>query len=260
MKERRIEVELPAVRFYPIKDLPSFKPGDNIAEAIEDALERSGIPLEEKDILAVTAKVVSKAEGRIVNLNDYDPTLEALKIAAKTGRDPRLVQAILEESRELILITPGSQEKPGIIVTRHRLGHVCTSAGIDKTNIGVNDPEKIILLPEDPDESAREIVQHFFRRYRINVGVVIVDSMGDPYRAGAIGKALGVANVPARIVKIQERDLDGKSTKSDVAFADAIAAFAMLLMGQTDQGIPVVLIKGLDYPWTPGAKISDVLL
>jgi len=261
MKERHRSERPYCVKAYPIENIPLVKEGDVIAQIIDESLARSGLELQEGDVIVVATKIVSRAEGKVVYPTQYQPSQKALEIARQTGRDPRLVQAILEESREILSVIPGSPESPGIIVTRHkRIGHVCTSAGIDKSNVGIDDSEAMILLPNNPDKSAQEIAQYFFEKYQVSPGVIIVDSLGDPHRAGAIGKALGVANVPARLVSRKEVDLDGRPTKTDVAWADAVAAFAMILMGQTDQKTPVVLIRGLNYPHSPRARISDVLL
>lgn len=215
--------------------------------------------LSNKDVLVIAQKIVSKAEGKIISIDSFIPSKQALEISRKSGRDPRLAQAMIEESEEIMAVMDGTKESPGVVVTRHRLGHVCTSAGIDKSNVGLGKEDHVVLLPDDPDKSAHEIAKYFLENKGVNIGVVINDSMGDPYRAGAIGKAVGVANVPSRLLERNLQDLDGKISKADIAYADSLAAFAMVMMGQADERIPAVLIKGLDYPYTPGAGIKDVL-
>lgn len=252
-RNRKITVDL-------ISTIPLIRAGDNLPVILGNALEKENFSLQDGDILVVAQKVISKAEGQTANLNEYIPGKQAIEISQKSGRDQRLLQAMIEESKEIIRVVDGTPESPGVIVTRHRLGHVCTSAGIDKSNTGFTDKDIIILLPENPDRSAREIAGYFDKNYKVKIGVVIVDSLGDPYRMGAIGKAIGVANIPARLFEKDLEDLDKKQAKADIAFADSIASFAMILMGQTDQRVPVVLIKGVKYPLTPTAKIQDVLI
>lgn len=252
-KNREVTVTL-------VSEVALIRAGDNLAVILGNALEKGNCNLRDGDILVVAQKIISKAEGRIANLREYIPSKQAIEMSQKSGRDPRLLQAMIEESKEIIRVIEGTPESPGVIVTRHRLGHVCTSAGIDKSNTGFQDKDVVVLLPQDPEESAKEIADYFYGTYGVKIGVVVVDSLGDPNRMGAIGKAIGVANVPARLFEKDLEDLDKKQVKSDVAFADGVAAFAMVLMGQTDKKVPVVLIRGLQYLFTPDAKVKDVLI
>lgn len=252
-KNREVTVTL-------VSEVPLIRDGDNLAVILGNALEKGNCNLRNGDILVVAQKIISKAEGRTVNLQEYTPGRQAIEMSQKSGRDPRLLQAMVEESKEIIRVMEGTPEAPGVIVTRHSLGHVCTSAGIDKSNTGFQDKDIVVLLPQDPDKSAQKIADYLHNTYGLKIGVIVVDSLGDPNRMGAIGKAIGVANVPARLFEKDLEDLDKKQAKSDVAFADGIAAFAMVLMGQTDKKVPVVLIRGLQYPFTPDAKVKDVLI
>lgn len=257
---RKEDNKPPSVKIWPLENTPLIQANDNLAAIIAQALVKEKRQLSNSDILVIAQKIVSKAENRVVNIAQYNPTKRALEISQASGRDPRLIQVMLDESQEILKVGRGTKESPGIIVTRHRLGHVCTSAGIDKSNTGSADTDTVVLLPENPDQSAREIADYFLKKEGVKIGVIIIDSMGDPYRVGAIGKAIGVANVPSRHFETELKDIDGKSRKSDIALADSIAAFAMILMGQTDELVPVVVIRGLEYPFSPNASINDVLL
>lgn len=240
--------------------IPMVVPGDNLGAILEASVRKSGITIENKDIFVVTQKIVSKAEGRYRSLVDYTPTTEALKLSQTTGKDARLVQLILEESDHVQWVKDGTPENPGLIVVKHRLGHSCSGAGIDATNTGSSSKDEVLLLPEDPDKSAKDIAEYFYDSMGVKIGVVIIDTLGDSRRYGSIGKAIGVANVPARQIETGLSDLDGKPiVVADVAVADSIAGLAMLVMGNPDQGCPVVHIRGVDYSYSPTARMTDVL-
>jgi len=241
-----------------ISKIPLVKAGDNVGKILKDALENGNISLQNSDILIIAQKIISKAEGRIVNLQAYTPSEQAVEISRKSGRDARLVQLIIEESTEIKWVMEGTLEFPGIIIVRHKLGHVCSGAGIDASNTGFGDEDLVLLLPENPDDSAKKIADYLDETCGVKIGVVVIDTLGDRYRVGSIGKAIGVANVPARLVEQDLTDLDGRRVQSDVAFADSVAGLAMILMGQPNRNAPVVLIRGMDYPFTPTAKIKDV--
>lgn len=244
-----------------IPGIPFIVAGDNIGEILKGSIEKSNIRLQNKDVLVITQKIVSKAEGRYANLSEYSPGEQAIEISQKSGRDPRLVQLILNESQGVRWVMEGTTQSPGIIVVKHRLGHVCSGAGIDATNTGSTDKDHVLLLPEDPDNSAKKIADYFDEVNKVKIGVMVIDTLGDHDRIGSIGKAIGVANIPARLVEAGLSDLDGKQKLlSDVAFADNLAGLAMILMGNPDRGSPVVLIHGVDYPFTPTARIRDVFI
>lgn len=243
-----------------IPGIPFIVAGDNIGEILNGAIEKNNIRLQDKDVLVIAQKIVSKAEGRDANLTEYTPSEQALEMSLKSGRDPRLVQLILNESQDVRWVMEGTPQSPGIIVVKHRLGHVCSGAGIDATNTGSTDKDHVLLLPKDPDSSAKKIADYFDKVNNVKIGVMVIDTLGDRYRIGSIGKAIGVANVPARLVETGLSDLDGKQTLSDVAFADSLAGLAMILMGNSNKSSPVVLIRGVDYPFTPEARIKDVFI
>lgn len=241
-----------------ISEIPLVQKGDDLNKILEHALENTS--LQDGDILVIAQKIISKAEGRIVNLQKYTPSKEALEIGQKSGRDPRLVELIIQESRWVNWVMGGTPESPGIVVVKHRLGHVCSNAGIDQTNTGSKNQDFVLLLPEDPDKSAKKIADYFKEAHRVKIGVVVIDTLGDRHRHGCIGKAIGVANVPARFIERDFTDLDGKQAQSDLAFADGVAGLAMIMMGRSDKSSPVVLVRGVEYPFSPTTKIKDVLL
>lgn len=261
MNELEPRRNISKVTLETIPEIPFIVGGDNIGEVLKGAIEKNNIRLQNKDVLVIAQKIVSKAEGRHANLSEYSPSEQAFKISQKSGRDPRLVQLILNESQDIRWVMEGTPQSPGIIVVKHRLGHVCSGAGIDATNTGSADKDYVLLLPEDPDNSAQKIADYFDEVSKVKIGVMIIDTLGDHDRIGSIGKAIGVANVPARLVENGLSDLDGKQTLlSDVAFADSLAGLAMILMGNPSRSSPVVLIRGVDYPFTPTARIQDVFI
>lgn len=218
-----------------------------------DALERGGLALQDGDVLAVAQKIVSKAEGRTVDLDSVEPGERAVELARQTGKDPRLVELILRESDEV------SRLRPGIIIVRHRLGFTSANAGIDRSNVGPGGDERVLLLPLDPDDSARRIRRLVAAERGVAVGVIITDSHGRPFRLGTVGVAIGVAGLPALWDRRGEPDRYGyRLQHTDVGVADEIAAAAGLLMGQAAEGQPAVLIRGLRLPPADG-RASDLI-
>jgi len=214
----------------------------DLAGVIADALDVISLSPERLDILIVAQKVVSKAEGRYVDLSDITPSSRARDLAARTHKDPRLVEVILRESDQVI------QHKPGVIIVAHRLGFIMANAGIDRSNLGPdNGREAVLLLPEDPDASAVELRHRLEARYGVSPGVVISDSFGRAWRNGVVNVALGAAGLPALVDARGSLDRDGHTLKvTQIAYADALAAAAGLLMGEGSEGCPVVHIRGAD--------------
>jgi coenzyme F420-0:L-glutamate ligase / coenzyme F420-1:gamma-L-glutamate ligase len=238
-----------------IPNIPHVRTGDDVARLLLDALERAGLILQEGDILAVAQKIISKAEGRQVRLAGVEPGPRALKLAAQTGKDPRLVELVLRESTEV------SRLRPGVLIVRHRLGFTSANAGIDRSNVELAGPdeEDVLLLPEDPDASARRLRETIRAERGVNVGIVITDSHGRPFRLGTVGVAIGVAGLPALWDQRGEPDLYGfRLQHTDVGLADEIAAAAGLLMGQAAEGQPAIIIRGLRLP--PGdGRATDLV-
>lgn len=217
------------------------------------ALDQVGLVPQDGDVFAVAQKIVSKAEGRLVDLADVTPSPRAVELAAQVGKDPRLIELILSESEEV------SRLRPGVIITRHRLGFTSANAGIDRSNVGPDGEERVLLLPLDPDASARRIRETILTERGADVGVVITDSHGRPFRLGTVGVAIGVAGLPALWDRRGEPDRYGyRLQHTDVGVADEIAAAAGLLMGQAAEGQPAVLIRGLSLPPIDG-RATDLV-
>ena len=226
-----------------IEDLPIVKPGDDIARLAIDGLARSRLQLMPHDVLVVAQKIVSKAEGRMVVLADVTPSARALQLGRETKKDPRLVELILSETKRIV------RSGPDVLIVEHRLGFVMANAGVDQSNVGAQDGiERALLLPLDPDASAEALRAALSARFDARIGVVINDSFGRAWRLGTVGVALGVAGLPALKDLRGRPDLLGRPLRVSIsAFADEIAAAASLLMGQGDEGRPMVLVRGLAW-------------
>ncbi len=219
------------VEVYPVK-LPLIKPGDDLAKLIAEAFE-----LEDGDIVAICSTVVSKAEGRIADLKQYKPTDEARKIAERLGIEPEFAQAVLDESEEILIDFP-------FLLVKAKFGNICVNAGIDRSNV---ESGKILLPPLDPDGSARRIRKKLEKLTGKRVGVIITDTNGRCFRRGVVGFAIGISGVEAMRNWIGELDLFGNRLEMTIeCVADEIAAFANLMMGEGNWGIPVVVFRGLD--------------
>jgi coenzyme F420-0:L-glutamate ligase/coenzyme F420-1:gamma-L-glutamate ligase len=237
-----------------VAGIPAVWPGDDVAELLLAGLVAAGLRLVDGDVLVVAQKIVSKAEGRLVELETVVPGERALRVAEETDKDPRLVELILQESEEI------SRMGPGVLIVRHRLGFTSANAGIDRSNVAQSgEREAVLLLPLDPDGSAERLRQKIEVRSGARIGVVISDSHGRPFRLGTLGVAIGVAGIPALWDRRGEADLHGYTLQhTDVGIADELAAAAGLLMGQGAEGLPVVLVRGLDLPRVDG-RASDLI-
>ncbi|MCP4422766.1 MAG: coenzyme F420-0:L-glutamate ligase [Chloroflexi bacterium] len=242
------------LRLTAVPNIPHVQPGDDLAVLICDALQTAKINLADGDVLAVAQKIVSKAEGRLIQLADVQPSERAFEVAAQTEKDPSIVELILQESDEI------SRLRPGVLIVRHRLGFTSANAGIDRSNVAQSGgAETVLLLPIDPDRSAAQLRDAIQTRLGVNIGVVITDSHGRPFRMGTVGVAIGVAGIPALWDRRGEQDLYGYELQhTDIGVADEIAAAAGLLMGQTAEGMPVVLLRGLQLPLSNG-KATDLV-
>lgn len=230
----------------PVHGIPLIRPGDELGPAIAHALKSSGETMYSGDVLVVAQKIVSKSEGRLVNLVDVTPSARALDLAKVTSKDARMIELVLQESDEVL--RAGS----GVIIVQHKNGFVCANAGIDHSNVrgdwGSPD-DWVLLLPEDPDESARRLRNWFQRHAGVDIGVMIIDSHGRAWRMGTIGMAIGIAGVPGVVDLRGKSDLFGYQLRATmVAAADELAAAASLVMGQADEKTPVVLVRGFPYP------------
>jgi coenzyme F420-0:L-glutamate ligase/coenzyme F420-1:gamma-L-glutamate ligase len=235
----------------PLPKIPLIRPGDDLAEILINSMQAAHITPEDGDILVLAQKIVSKAEGRLVNLNTVKPTKEAQELATRSQKDPRLVELILRESREVLRV------RPGTIIVEHRLGFVCANAGIDHSNVQGekgNPEDWVLLLPKDPDHSALEIRRRIKFSTGNRFGVMIIDSHGRAWRLGTIGMTIGLSGLPALVDRRGWTDLFGYQLKITViAAADELAAAASLVMGEAAERIPAVHVRGFPYPLCEGS-------
>lgn len=237
------------ITLFAVPDVPLIRPGDDLAAIIINALEKTEFALQTGDILALAQKIVSKTEGRLVRLAEVEPSPKALEVAEQTQKDARLVELILQESDEI------SRMRPGLLIVRHRLGFTSANAGIDRSNVAEGEEETVLLLPVDPDGSAEQLRQTLLDRLGVTVGVIITDSHGRPFRMGTVGVAIGAAGIPALWDRRGEFDLFGYELQhTDVGVADELAAAAGLLMGQANEGLPVVIMRGVKLPAGTGTS------
>jgi coenzyme F420-0:L-glutamate ligase/coenzyme F420-1:gamma-L-glutamate ligase len=223
--------------------VPMVKAGDDLTGIILDALSAAGLALQAGDVVVLAQKIVSKAEGRLIELNAIEPSPRAVDIAARSDKDPRVVQLILDESDEILRV------RPGAIIVGHRLGFVAANAGIDQSNIGNgDDDERVLLLPLDPDGTCDRLRGELKSRTGIDVAVVIIDSIGRAWRNGTVGTAIGVSGMAGLLDLRTKPDLFGRPLKtSELGFADELASAASLVMGQSSEGRPIVLARGVPY-------------
>jgi len=234
------------IQILPLEGMSEITPGTDLAGALLAALDRNGLVPQAGDILVVTQKIVSKAEDRFVNLADIDPGERAREVAEVTKKDPRLVELVLSESSAIL------RSVPHVLITRHRLGHVMANAGIDQSNIGPGNGERVLLLPVDPDRSAEILAEEIETRRGIRLPIVISDSFGRPWRQGVVGVALGVAGLPALSDMRGGVDRDGRRLEvTQIAFGDMIASAAGLVSGEGAESIPAVLLRGFVAPGAP---------
>jgi coenzyme F420-0:L-glutamate ligase/coenzyme F420-1:gamma-L-glutamate ligase len=236
-----------------VPGIPLVKPGDDLAAILVDAVRVSGLVPADNDVFVVAQKVVSKAEGRYVDLAGIAPSPRAVALAAETKKDPRIVEVILSESTEIV------RRREGLIIVAHRLGFVMANAGIDQSNLDPDEGERVLLLPKDPDASAAALKARLDQAFAASVAVVINDSFGRAWRNGVVGVALGAAGLPALQSRIGEPDLAGRPLRvTEIAFADEIASAASLLMGEAAEGRPVVHIRG--HRWSEPAAPAAALV
>ncbi|MCK5318955.1 MAG: coenzyme F420-0:L-glutamate ligase, partial [Anaerolineales bacterium] len=240
--------------FTALPDIPLVRPRDDLVAITLAGLGAAGMTLRDGDVIVVGQKIISKAEGRFVDLRQIHPSPEADTLAEETGKDPRLVELILRESVEIL------RKRDGLIIVEHKLGFVCANAGIDRSNVENEEGgEWVLLLPEDPEMSARELRNGLCSASGADMGVLIIDSHGRPWRMGTVGVCIGVAGFPAVVDLRGQKDLFGYTLRSTViGLADEIAAGASALMGQADEKLPVIHVRGLPYPLREGS-LSEIL-
>jgi coenzyme F420-0:L-glutamate ligase/coenzyme F420-1:gamma-L-glutamate ligase len=241
------------VTLTPVPNFPMVRPGNDLAGLLIAACEGSALAPVDGDVVVVAQKIVSKAEGRYVDLAQVRPSAHAETLAVQVDKDPRLVEVILGESQRVV------RHRLGVLIVEHRLGFIMANAGVDRSNV---DPdlgaEPVLLLPRDPDASAARLRERLGAQLRSKPRVIITDSWGRAWRRGTVGVALGAAGLPALMDLRGQSDLFGHELRvTETAFADEIASAASLVMGQADEAQPVVLVRGLSWPHapTPGATL-----
>ena len=235
----------------PLQYIPLIRHGDDLADIVVNALSKNNIEIQDNDILIFAQKIISKAEGRAVNLVTITPSPRAIELAQQTNKDPRVVELILQESNEVL------RTRIGTIIVEHKLGFVCANAGIDHSNVagaGDSAEEWVLLLPTEPDRSAEKMRSYIQSKTGKRIGILIIDSHGRAWRNGTVGIAIGIAGLPGL------EDLRGRPDLFDftlqvtqVGVADELAAAASLVMGQAAEGTPVVYVRGFPYPLRDGS-------
>ena len=246
-----MESSIGTVSLIPLPDFPRVVPGDRLDEQILSAAGADGF--RDGDVVVLAQKVVSKAEGRYVRLSDIVPSERAEQLAAIARKDPRVVELVLSESSSVM------RAVPGIIIVRHRLGYVMANAGIDQSNLSQGESEQVLLLPVDPDGSATELRQKLQAATQRRLAVLIIDSFGRAWRHGTCGTAIGSSGLPALQDLRGRPDLYGRRLEtSELGFADEIAAAASLVMGQADEGRPVVIVRGVRWEESQQSAVNLV--
>ena len=232
-----------AVEIFAVPGIPLVRKDDDLVALIGDGLARGNIVPRGGDVVVLTQKIVSKAEGRMVDLSTVKPSAEAIELAGKVQKDPRLVELILSESVRVV------RARPNVLIVEHRLGFVMANAGIDQSNVAAPDePQRALLLPIDPDGSAATLRKRLLEKFGVPVAVIISDSFGRAWRRGTCGVAIGAAGLPSLMDLRGSPDLFGRALQVSITgHADEIAAAASLVMGQGAEGQPVVVVRGLTW-------------
>ena len=236
----------------PLQNIPLIRQDDNLADILVKSLQVTNLELRNDDILVLAQKIVSKSEGRMVNLATITPSQRAIDLAQKAEKDPRVMELMLQESSEVLRI------RVGTIIVEHKLGFVCANAGIDHSNV-IEGENHVLLLPEDPDRSARNLREKIKQITGKEIGVMIIDSHGRAWRNGTVGICMGLSGLPAIIDERGWKDLFGYTLRvTVVGVADELAAAASLVMGQASEGIPAEHVRGFPYPLGEGS-LKDLI-
>jgi coenzyme F420-0:L-glutamate ligase/coenzyme F420-1:gamma-L-glutamate ligase len=234
----------PHVQIIGVAGMPEVRPGDDLAALILEAVRGQGLDVEDGDVLVVTQKIVSKAEGRLVDLRTVEPSPHAQELAVRTGKDPRLIEVILRETRRIV------RQERGVIICETKHGFVCANAGVDTSNVGGG---VVSLLPEDPDRSAERIRAAVQEKAGISIAVIISDTFGRPWREGHTNVAIGLAGMSAMKDYVGQTDPHGYVLRvSTMAVADELAAAAELVMEKLSR-VPVAIVRGFEYRAAEGS-------
>ncbi len=240
------------VSLISVESLPLVKAGDNISELIVKSCLSEGIAIQDNDIIVIAQKIVSKAENAVISLSDIIPSEKAIKIAEQTNKDPRIVQVYLDEASKILFI------KGNMIITMHKLGLKMSSSGVDTSNMADWEEKKVVLIPKDPDKSSREIRNGIKKQTGKKVAIIINDSLGRDERDGSIGMAIGIAGISHLEIR-KQKDLFGNRANSKIALIDELAAAASMLMGQANEAVPVVIVRGIPFTIDEQASIKNIL-
>lgn len=238
------------IQIFPVRVAADFKNGDDIASIISAAMRDSGFELHDDDIIIIAQKIVSKAEGRTVNLETIRPSRRATRLAKVHGKDPRLVELMLQDSKRLV------RAKGSTIITETHHGFVCANSGIDQSNVGLD--SHAVLLPKDSDKSARKFKDAIQKDWGKNVAVIITDTFGRPFRHGQTNVAIGIAGIGPLRSYIGLHDMYGRKLRvSEIAVVDEIASAAELVMGKIDR-VPAAIVRGYKFE-RRSASIKTIL-
>ncbi len=242
------------LELFAVPGLPFVQAGDDVAALLVAGLDRIGQRLQFRDVVVIAQKIISKAEGRTIDLATVSPSPQALALARTVGKDPRIVEVVLSDSVKVV------RSRPNLMIMQHRLGFVMANAGVDQSNVAEADGhQRALLLPLDADRSAEAIRARLSEHYQADVAVVISDSFGRPWRRGTVGVAIGAAGLPSLIDLRGQSDLFGRTLEvSIIGFADEIAAAASLLQGQAAEAQPVVVLRGLTWQ-APNVPVTEMV-
>jgi len=241
------------IEIHPLTGIGEIRPADDLVEILARALKSADISPYANDILVVTQKIVSKSEGRFVDISAVQPGAEAKRLAELVCKDPRFVEVVLSESAAVV------RAVPNVLITRHRNGFVMANAGVDRSNMGPANAEMVLLLPADPDASAARLREGLAARFGTALGVVISDSFGRPWRYGVVNVALGASGMPSLVDKRGQPDRDNRPLEvTQIALADMVATAAGLAAGEGNESVPAVLIRGLSWN-APDAKAAALI-
>jgi len=257
MKERHIPKEtkvIKEVKLHALGGIPLIQKDDDIGTIICESAKQGNFPLEDGDIVVVASKIVAKAEGQLVDTRRVKPSKEALSLAKKINMEPKNLEVILGETKRLLIA------RPDLLLTEHHLGFICTKAGVDSSNTAPGPKGRVVsLLPKDPDSSAEKIRKAVQEKTGKEVAVIINDTFGRPDRKGSVGMAIGISGIaPVYSPPITE-DIFGKKRHPEIAQVDEIAAAASLIMGQTNERLPVVVVRGVEYQASEKSQIKALL-
>ena len=244
------------ITIYALRKFPEIQAGDDLGFIISETIKDNNIKLSTGDVICIAQKVISKAENCIYELKKIKPSKKAIEISLKLNKDPRKVEVILRESKSIIRVFKHKNQNEGVIICEHKLGFISANAAVDESNTGQNG--SVITLPKNPDMSAQKICKFISEKFNCNIGVIITDTFGRPWRLGQLNVAIGLSKIPATIDERGNSDNSGRKLKvTEPAFADEIAAASGLVI-KKNSNTPVVIVQGLKWK-EANSKIDDII-